>query len=116
MTTSSFDSATGTFEIPGRTTAVFVLKETPENIISLLEGDILELIDNGDLADKKAEVLFTKLDNAQKELEKGKPNQANMQLEQFIHQIEILVAQGNLALEQGAALITEAEIIIAYIE
>ncbi len=111
--TSSFDTATGTFEVPGRTTAVFVLQETTENLIDMLKDDVQTLVDDGDLAANKANVLFVKLDNALKELAKGKPDQAIKQMEQLIHEVNILVQQGNLAPEDGAALIQEATIIIA---
>jgi hypothetical protein len=113
--TASFNSATGTFEIPGRTTAVFVQKETLENLIGRLKEDVQDLVDNGDLAANKATVLFTFLEGALKELDKDKPKQAIKQLEQFVQQVEILVAQGNLAPEHGDALIQEAAYIIGQI-
>jgi pullulanase/glycogen debranching enzyme len=113
--TAEFDMVTGAFEIPGRTTAVFVWKETNENLIGGLEDDVQDLVDNGDLAANKATVLFTFLEGALKELGKGKLDQAVKQLEQFIQQVEILVAQGNLAPEHGDALIQEAMYIIVQI-
>jgi polyhydroxyalkanoate synthesis regulator phasin len=78
--------------------------------------DVQALVDHGDLAANKATVLFTHLENAQDDLEKGKPEQAIKQLEQFNQLVEILVKQGNLAVEHGAALIAEAGIIIDSIE
>lgn len=113
--TSSYNSTTGTFALPGRTTAVFVLRETSENLIDRLKDDVQALVDSGDLAANKANVLFTKLKNALKELDKGKPSQAIKQLAQFIHHVEILVRQGILAVEHGDALIQEAEFIILQI-
>jgi pullulanase-type alpha-1,6-glucosidase len=110
--TSSFDSASGTFEVPGRTTAVFVQQETPENLIALLIGDVQTLVDNGDLAANKATVLFTFLKNALRELEEGETEQAIKQLQQFVQHVEILVRQGYLSAEHGDALIKEAEFII----
>ena len=111
---ATYESATGTFMVPGRTTAVFVYYE-PETRIHFLIEDVQMLVDNGDLAANKATVLFTFLEGALKELEKGKPKQAIKQLEQFIQQVEILVAQGNLAAAYGDALIQDAAYIIEQI-
>jgi pullulanase-type alpha-1,6-glucosidase len=113
--TSSFDIATGTFEVPGRTTAVFVLPETPANLVVMLNNDVQDLVDNGQLSANRATVLFTHLNNALRDLNNGKPAQAISQLQQFIRQVENLVRQGSLSSADGAALIEEAEIIIAEI-
>ena len=116
VTTSTFDAVSGTFVIPGRTTAVFVLEETPENLILMLKADVQTLIDNGDLAPQDANVLFTKLANALNALERNQPAQAIKHLQQFIKQVEKLVRQSKLSLEHGQALIYEAEIIIDRID
>ena len=113
--TASYNKRTGTFEIPGRTTAVFVWKLTPKQLIGLLTKDVWTLVKDGELERNKATVLLTKLRNAKIALSRGKLDQAIKQLEQFIHHVEILVRQGNLAAEFGDALIQEAKIIIEQI-
>jgi pullulanase-type alpha-1,6-glucosidase len=114
--TSSFDSETGTFEVPGRTTAVFVQRETPVNLISFLDADIQALIDNGDLDSSRARVLQTRLSLAQRMLLKDRPHLAVLMMNNFIERVELLVRQDVLSDAQGADLIQEAEIIISYIK
>jgi hypothetical protein len=79
----------------------------------LLEDDVQDLVDSGKLAANRATVLFTHLNNALRDLNRGRPAQAIVQMEQFIRQVENLVRQGSLPAADGAALIEEAEIIIA---
>jgi pullulanase len=111
--TSTFNEGTGTFQVPGRTTAVFVLAETPANLIQMLRDDVQDLVDSGKLAANRATVLFTHLNNALRDLNNGRPTQAVTQLQQFIRQVENLVRQGSLSADDGAVLIEEANYIIA---
>ncbi len=113
---STYDNVTGAFEVPGRTTAVFVQFASAEEMIQTLKGDVQTLIDDGLLAANKANVLFTFLNNALKSLENDKPAQAIGHMEQFIKQVEMLVKQGELDPQNGAILISDAEAIIAAIE
>jgi pullulanase-type alpha-1,6-glucosidase len=113
--TSSFNSSTGTFEIPGRTTAVFVMFESPEQLIIQLKADVQILVDNGDLPENKARPLFTKLDQALESLEEDKPEKAIIRMKQFVRLVVIRILQGHLDYKQGWTLINDAKIIIEQI-
>jgi pullulanase-type alpha-1,6-glucosidase len=110
---SAFDSTTGTFSVPGRTTAVFVGKRSPLMQIDLLVDDVEELVAGGVLNEGQGNALMSKLWNVYDKIARGNISAAINQLEAFIHQVESLVAEGVLTAEQGAALIAAAQEIIA---
>ena len=113
--TSSFDSASGMFTVPGRTTAVFVLYESPVSLIDDLIDQIAELEDQGVLNKGQANALTKKLEQAKKQLDKDKPQQAINAVNAFINQINAF--SGNVLPEETAAeLIMEAEMVIAAIQ
>ncbi|HEX7153885.1 MAG TPA: pullulanase-type alpha-1,6-glucosidase [Thermoanaerobaculia bacterium] len=91
----------GTFSVPGRTTAVFWSQRPLTEQIQLLIGDT----NNADLRGK--------LENAIKQLEKGHTGPAKNQLQSFINKVEELVAGGSMPAAEGAALIQEAQAILA---
>jgi hypothetical protein len=114
--TSTFDSTSGTFMVPGRTTAVFVLYEAPENLIGDLIDQIEDLVNQGVLNQGQGNSLIVKLDRVLKELEKGRPEKAIKAMTPFINEVNSLVDDGVLPEEMAAQLVMEAEIIIAAIE
>jgi len=106
---AAFDSATGTFEVPGRTTAVFIEGRAAREQIELIIADIDALEAAGVLNIGNANALRSKLENVIAKIDKGQIGAAVNQLEAFINQVEALVKGGTLTDEQGAALIAAAE-------
>jgi pullulanase/glycogen debranching enzyme len=111
--TSTFDSAAGIFDVPARTTAVFLAPRSAEERIDLIIDDVDQLEADGVVNGGQANALRSKLSNAQRMIERGKVGPAINMLEAFIHQVEALVAAGILTELQGFELITAAESIIA---
>jgi pullulanase-type alpha-1,6-glucosidase len=111
--TSSFDSSTGTFEVPARTTAVFLGPRSAEERIDLLIDDTDSLEDDDVLNGGQANALRSKLSNALSKFERGQVKPAIHMLEAFINQVEALVSAGLLTEEEGNELITAAENVIA---
>jgi hypothetical protein len=106
---SSFDPATATFVVPGRTTAVFLGERSPTEQIELLIDDIDALEAAGVLNKGNANALRSKLENVLAKIDKGQIGAAINGLEAFINEVEALVAAGTLTEAQGAALIAAAE-------
>jgi pullulanase/glycogen debranching enzyme len=107
--TATFDSATGAFTVPGRTTSVFEF--APQEMIRSLIAEIEALRDAGILNVGQANALTTKLWKAIDELDKDKPVVALNNLNAFSNQVQSLVMEGVLTPEQGQALLdTVAEI------
>jgi polyhydroxyalkanoate synthesis regulator phasin len=111
--TATFDTATGTFGVPARTTAVFEGERSPEEQGDLLIDDVEDLVADGVLNHGQGNALISKLENIQDKIARGQINAAMNQLEAFINQVESLVDDGILTPEQGAELIAAAEDIIA---
>jgi len=111
--TSSFDSATGTFDVPARTTAVFLVPRSADDLIDLLIDDVDLLEAGGIVNGGQANALRSKLSNALRKVERGQVGPAINMLEAFVNQVEALVSAGILSEQQGAELITAAENIIA---
>ncbi len=107
--TASFDSATSTFNVPGRTTAVF--EYTPQEMIRSLIMEIEALREAGVLNDGQANSLITKLENAIINLDKGKSKTALNNLNAFMNEVQSLVDEGVLTPEEGQSLIAAAEAI-----
>jgi hypothetical protein len=115
--TSSFDVATGTFEIPGRTTAVFVLPTpTPAEMIDDLKADVAQLVADGELRSTDGNRLIVRLNLAKFHLENGHPDEAIYHLNLFIADVERLVRIGRLDAVHGDDLVGQAEAIIAAIQ
>ncbi|MCK4975907.1 MAG: DUF3372 domain-containing protein, partial [Anaerolineales bacterium] len=113
---STFDRASGTFGVPGRTTAVFVLYDTPEGMIGDLIDQIKDLVEDGVLNAGQGNSLIVKLDQALKQLDDGKSKQAIKAMNAFINQVNSLYMEGVLPEETAAQLVKDAEFIIASIE
>ena len=62
---------------------------------------------------RQARSLVTKLENAQRQLDSGKTGPARNMIQAFINEVKALAASGRLTEEQAAALIQDAEAVIA---
>jgi pullulanase-type alpha-1,6-glucosidase len=114
--TASFNQATGTFSVPGRTAAVFVEYASPQERLGLLMDDVEALVATGVLNQGQGNALTVKLQGALEQLNKDKPNVAINRLEAFINQVYSLVDEGVLSPAQGQYLAGKAESIIMQIE
>jgi hypothetical protein len=110
---STFDLATGTFGVAGRTTAVFVVMRAPEEQIDAIIDAIGDLLADGTLNGGQATSLIRKLENVQAKIERGQTDAAINQLEAFINEVEAFVAAGVLEMADGDALIAAARAVIA---
>jgi hypothetical protein len=116
--TSTFDVATGTFEVPGRTTAVFVVKATPQERIEFLKADVQALVDAGLLSPRLGRALLRDLNRAEWFLNQDNwifDYLAAAQMRVFIRRVEVLVWLDLLPAEAGQDLIDEAWLIIEQI-
>jgi hypothetical protein len=107
--TSTFDRETGTFTVPGRTTAVFVF--APQELIRSLIDEIEALREAGVLNDGQANSLIVKLESAIKNLDKGKAKTALNNLNAFMNQVQAFIKGGVLTPEEGQSLNAAAEAI-----
>jgi len=114
--TSSFYPGTGEFYVPGRTTAVFVHYQYPQDMIGDLIDQIEDLVEDGVLNQGQGNSLIVKLDQALKQLENGKPKQAIKAINAFINEVNSLYMEDVLPEETATHLVIYAEIIIASIE
>lgn len=113
---STFDSASGAFNVPGRTTAVFVAYERPETRLANLIDDIAGLVADGELNRGQGNALTVKLQGAINALERGQPHVAANQLNAFINQVSAFIRGGVLSEELGQPLIDAAKDILWQIE
>jgi hypothetical protein len=107
---------TGTFVVPGRTTAVFVLYESTEGLIDDLIAQIEDLVEDGVLNRGQGNSLIVKLEGALKKYIKGNSKVAINRLNAFINEVSSLADEGVLPDDIASGLIWDAEIIIASIE
>jgi pullulanase-type alpha-1,6-glucosidase len=111
--TASFETATGTFNVPGRTTAVFEF--SPQEMLRSLIAEVGALVDSGSLNKGQGNALTVKLDNAIKNLDRGKAKTALNNLNAFTNQVQDLIADGVLTPAEGQSLIEAAEAIATQI-
>jgi hypothetical protein len=106
--TAKFNATTGTFTIPGRTTAVFVEYEHPKVRLTNLIADVRALEMQGALNKGQANSLVTKLETAIKRIDTKQPAQAAAQLGSFINQVMDLMNTGVLTPDQAWPLMDTA--------
>jgi hypothetical protein len=111
---SEFDSASGTFTVPGRTVVVFEF--APQELIRSLIDEVEALVDGGSLNGGQANALIVKMENAIKNLDKDKANTALNNLNAFMNQVQAYINGGVLTPEEGQSLIDAAEAIIHQIQ
>ena len=120
--TATFDATAGTFVVPGRTTAVFVLPTeeppvlTPEEMIDKLIQDVEQLVADGKLRATDGKQLIQWLSQAKFHLINHRQRQAILHMNLFIAFVERFVRLGRLEADYGFALIYKAEAIIAAIQ
>jgi pullulanase-type alpha-1,6-glucosidase len=114
--TSTFDTALGEFQVPGRTTAVFVEYARPQERLSNLIGEVQELYEQGILNRGQTSSLVTKLESAMRSLDRNRPGPAINQLNAFIQEVVSLEQEGVLTPDQSQALTDAAMDIIWQIE
>jgi pullulanase-type alpha-1,6-glucosidase len=112
--TASFDTVTGTFSVPGRTTAVFEF--SPQEMLRSLIAEVGALVDSGSLNKGQGNALTVKLNNAIQNLDRDKAKTALNNLNAFTNQVEDLVADGILTPAEGQSLIEAAEAIATQIQ
>jgi pullulanase-type alpha-1,6-glucosidase len=110
---SVFDMTTGSFDVAGRTTAVFVVERDPIAQIDVIIDTIEDLLADGAVNGGQANSLIRKLENVQSRIDRGRVNAAINQLHAFINQVSDFVAIGVLSIAQGDALIAAAGNVIA---
>jgi pullulanase-type alpha-1,6-glucosidase len=111
---STYDPATGTFTVPGRTTAVF--EYSPQEMMRSLIMEIEVQVSGGSLNRGQGNSLIAKLDTAIKNLNQGKAKTALNNLNAFTNQVQDLVADGVLTPAEGQSLIDAAEAIATQIQ
>jgi pullulanase-type alpha-1,6-glucosidase len=110
--TASFDAATGTFTVPGRTPAVFVAEVSPQEHLDDLIDHIEDLVDAGSLNGGQGNALTVKLEHAIDKLDGAQPHVALNMLNAFINQVNAFVASGVLTPEEGQSLLDAVDDII----
>jgi pullulanase-type alpha-1,6-glucosidase len=106
---AAFDSSSGTFTVPARTTVVF--EYAPQEMLRSLIDEIAALREAGILNAGQANSLIAKLENAIKNLDKGKAKVALNNLNAFVNEVQSLIDEGVLTPEEGQSLIDAAEAI-----
>jgi pullulanase/glycogen debranching enzyme len=112
--TSSFDSASGTFTVPGRTTAVFEF--APQEMLRSLIEEIEALVDAGSLNKGQGNALIVKLNQAINRLNRPKPETALNNLNAFKNEVMAFVNGGVLTPAEGQSLLDAADAIIYQIQ
>ena len=100
---SLYDSATGTFTVPGRTTVVF--EYSPQEMMRSLIAEIEALVSGGSLNAGQGNSLIVKLEFAIKNLDKVKPKTALNNLNALSNEIQDYIADGVLSSVEGQALL-----------
>jgi hypothetical protein len=107
-----YDTAAGAFNVPARTTAVFLVQRPAGEQIDVLIDQVDALVADGVINGGQATALKAKLEAAQQSAANGNATAAAKQLNAFINQVEALVAADILTAEEGDALIATAETIL----
>ncbi|MEM9385450.1 MAG: pullulanase-type alpha-1,6-glucosidase [Pseudomonadota bacterium] len=113
--TAYYDPALGAFEVPARTTAVFVAARPAVEQIDVLIARVDALEAEGALESGPATLLRTTLGAARGNLADDAPTVARFQLRLVVRQVQRLVTDGRLDDERGAALIDGVRTVLASI-
>jgi hypothetical protein len=100
---STFDSESGAFTVPGRTTAVFEF--APQEMLRSLIDEIEALVAAGSLNHGQGNALIVKLEQAIKHLDNEKPGTALNVLNAFTNQVIGLINGGVLTPGEGQSLL-----------
>jgi pullulanase-type alpha-1,6-glucosidase len=110
--TANYDATNEVFNVPARTTAVFLVERPVVEQIDFLEDQVNALEDDDSLNGGQARALKAKLWAAERFVFRGKPKTAANQISAFINQVQTFVSDGVLSAEEGAALLASAETIL----
>jgi len=110
--TASYDAGAGTFNVPARTTAVFMAQRPIGEQIDVLIDAVNQLLDDDMLNGGRANSLKAKLSAARKSAANGRSTPAVNQINAFINEVQALMSGGVLSSEEGTALISIAEDIL----
>ena len=110
---STFDAATCTFTVPGRTASVFWERRPVDDQLYLLGREADALVASGVLNPGQGRSLTAKLENARRHVRAGRTTPAANVLNAFIDEVRELQADGTLTAEQAEALIEAAEAAIS---
>ena len=108
MTGPETDS-TCTFNVPGRTTAVFLKARPATEQILLLKKGVETLVTSGVLNAGQGNALLVKLRAAERQIGLGRIPTAVNQINAFIHQVEAFQTAGILSEDQAWGLLDDAE-------
>ncbi len=107
-----YDATAEAFQVPARTTAVFLAGRPVTKQIDFTKDQVEALRDADDLDRNQYFALMIKLRLAQVYVINGNPSAAAAQMRAFMLEVEALVDAGVLTEEAGAALIASAETIL----
>jgi len=110
--TASYDVGAGAFDVPARTTAVFVVHRAISEQLDVLIGEVDRLLAEGVLNGGRANSLKAKLRAAQNSAANGRSTPAANQINAFINEVEAMMASGVLTPAEGALLVSIAEEIV----
>jgi hypothetical protein len=113
--TAAFDIETGTFTVPARTAAVFVLEVPPQERLGRLIDEIESLVEAGRLNRGQGNALTSKLEQAIKHLDRENPQTALNVLNAFQNQVLAYVNGGVLTPEEGQGLLDAVDAIVTQI-
>jgi hypothetical protein len=85
---------------------------TPIENLQLLKNNVTRLVRDGDLAENRSKLLYSKLDAARNGLREDRNRVAIKNLELFINKVQGLVKTGRLAAEEGVIMIDQATALI----
>jgi len=112
---ATFDQASGTFYVPGRTAAVFV-EYTPQARLEFLIDDVEALVEAGVLNEGQGNALIVKLEGAIEKVDGGQAHVSINRLQAFVNQVYDFVDDGILSPALGQYLIDQANSIIDQID
>ena len=111
--TATFTDSTCTFNVPGRTTAVFLKVRPATEQILLLKKSVEALVTSGVLNGGQGNALLVKLRAAERQIGLGRLATAVNQINAFIQQVEAFQTAGILSEDQAFGLLDDAEAILA---
>ncbi len=110
--TADYDESIGSFSVPARTTAVFLVARPVGEQIDFVIDQVNSLKAAGSLKRGQAWALKVKLRIAKWFDFRNRPRVAALKMNAFIHHVEAFVRARILTVEEGAALISSAETVI----
>jgi len=110
--TASYNMSSGAFDVPWRTTAVFLVQRPVGEQVNVLIGEVDQLLADEVLNAGQANSLQAKLRAAQKSAANGRSTPAVNQINAFINEVRALMSAGVMSFEEGSLLISIADQIL----